>query len=67
VIVAKRVVGHQPLKSKCPHAPFNRRADELCTLARKGYRPPNRNPPGRTKRNARSPSLGNWKAEHEAS
>jgi len=33
------VKGHQKLTSTCPHAPFNRRADELCTLARQGEPP----------------------------
>lgn len=31
---AEWVKGHQRLDSKCEHAPFNRRADQLCTKAR---------------------------------
>lgn len=34
-IKSSGVKGHQRLESKCPHAPFNRRADQLCREARK--------------------------------
>jgi len=48
-VCAKNVKGHQPLNSKDPHAPFNRRADELCTHARKGKPAPKPKPAGPTK------------------
>lgn len=34
ILTARGVKGHQPLKSKCPHAPHNRRCDQLCREAR---------------------------------
>lgn len=43
------VKGHQRISSEDPHAPFNRRADELCTQARKDKSPPKPKPAGPTK------------------